>query len=363
MRLKFALLVIVVFRLTPSLVAKENKLEKVRGMVARAVALTDVRRSDLPPLRMHARIRLVNGPNSVIEGTFLLQWISTDHWRWEIQLGPYTEVQVRVGSTRWVKSTLGYQPLLVAKALTLLAPVQISLDPEDRIAELKEREIQGRSSRCARIVWRRSWAEWCFDDQNGALVEVNYRNARWTYNDYQPIGDKMFPHVLRYSTGEALGVEVLVDEMARDRGITPTLLQQPVGAETWEDCDNPVAAKAVANSSPDLDKLAFKYLAVGTQADIIVEGVVETDGHFDRINVLQTGGPDLDKATVDVLSRWRFQPAVCGDHPIRTHAQVHVVYSHKSLPGSNCFGINCNAAPLRQTWMYIVSSGEWRWIP
>jgi TonB family protein len=57
-------------------------------------------------------------------------------------------------------------------------------------------------------------------------------------------------------------------------------------------------------------------------ADVVVAVTVDADGHVSKVEVLQSGGPDLDEAATVAVRQWIFTPAMRGGKPVASRIKV-----------------------------------------
>lgn len=62
------------------------------------------------------------------------------------------------------------------------------------------------------------------------------------------------------------------------------------------------------------------------QGVVIVQTVIESDGSLSRIRVLKGLHPSLDKATVEAIRQWRFEPATLEGEPVAVHYNLTINY-------------------------------------
>lgn len=57
-------------------------------------------------------------------------------------------------------------------------------------------------------------------------------------------------------------------------------------------------------------------------SDVVLTLTVDTDGHVSKVDVVQSGGADLDEAAVVAARQWVFTPAMRGDTPVASRIKV-----------------------------------------
>ncbi len=56
--------------------------------------------------------------------------------------------------------------------------------------------------------------------------------------------------------------------------------------------------------------------------DVIVAPTVDIDGHVSKVDVLESGGPDLDEAAIVAVRQWTFSPALRGGKPVASRIRI-----------------------------------------
>jgi TonB family protein len=62
------------------------------------------------------------------------------------------------------------------------------------------------------------------------------------------------------------------------------------------------------------------------QGTVILSIEVDTNGLPTNIRVVHSIGLGLDERAVQAVAKWRFRPAVAGDHPVAAPAMVEVSF-------------------------------------
>jgi TonB family protein len=90
----------------------------------------------------------------------------------------------------------------------------------------------------------------------------------------------------------------------------------------------PPAAPAPANVTPPvvLTHVDAVYpasaLTERKHSDVLVAVTVDVDGHVSKVDVLQSGGPDLDEAATVAVRQWTFTPAMRDGKPVASRIKV-----------------------------------------
>lgn len=64
----------------------------------------------------------------------------------------------------------------------------------------------------------------------------------------------------------------------------------------------------------------------GVQGTVILDGVIGTDGHFKKLQVL-AGPPMLQKAALDAAEQWVYTPYLVDGQPVEVETDINVVFS------------------------------------
>jgi len=97
--------------------------------------------------------------------------------------------------------------------------------------------------------------------------------------------------------------------------------QKPADIQVVDEMPKPV--KRVAPKYPDAARKR------GQQGIVQVSALVKTDGTTDKVKVVPGKGlaPDLDRAAVEAIRQWTFEPAVAKGKPVAVYIVVPVKFS------------------------------------
>jgi protein TonB len=77
--------------------------------------------------------------------------------------------------------------------------------------------------------------------------------------------------------------------------------------------------KKVAPTYPSTAKLQ------GVQGTVILNGVINKDGHFKKLQVL-AGPPMLQQPAIDAVRQWAYTPYLLDGQPVEVETDVNVVF-------------------------------------
>ena len=67
-------------------------------------------------------------------------------------------------------------------------------------------------------------------------------------------------------------------------------------------------------------------------ADVVLAVTVDADGHVSKVDVLESGGADLDEAATIAARQWTFVPAMRGDKPVASRIKVPFHFAPPAPP-------------------------------
>ena len=244
----------------------------------------------------------------------------------ELVLPGYTEVRVRRGTQEKIqRPAADYAPLAVYAAfdavraigwLQLLTEEHIKKEKKDRVGKLPAScfEIEGKMSRRTVCV---------YDD--GTLAALR-SSVGWTYeySDYSVLDKTQLPGTIRATENDSPIFEL---RMNAPQALAPgTTLQDDVTQPTltlgW--CEDMTKAMKVAEVRPQYPDRAKQ---MRTQGTVDLYGIIRADGHVANLVPVRSAGADLDKSSLDAVSKWLYHPAMCGSNPVPSETIVTIHYS------------------------------------
>ncbi len=144
------------------------------------------------------------------------------------------------------------------------------------------------------------------------------------YGEYQKFGERSFPRVVRCFDGGTLKSEIRVLDLSVLNNSKPELFTQPVGAEESVNCIGPLnAPKPVYDPDPKSPR------PEGFANPVALGLTVGKDGIPRDIKVLRSIDKDFDKAAVDAVRGWKFEPGNCDGNPVETQIGAQIKFELK----------------------------------
>lgn len=290
--------------------------------VARAREAAEIRTDQNGPFRLRAQVRVWDEEGAEAEGNYQEIWHSSEQWRQDITFQGFHQVFVRNKDQAWRQGNMDYRPYRVFQfAQTLRFPYYLRLRPGERAEKIDEAEAAGVRMKCVALQTTivpdlqsiaRFDRRFCFEIRGGTLVRQEYSNAVWEYADYTTLGSKVFPRVLRYTENGRRVMEVVVEELQPETDTDATVFAPTSQAVVQDWCDSPDPPRILLQPRPRYPKEARR---AGIGGEVRVYAVVGKDGKAHNPAVVQSPGPDFDRAILKALPGWRFRPAMCRGKP------------------------------------------------
>jgi TonB family protein len=294
----------------------------VDALVERAREASEIRSDENGPFRLRARVRVWDEAGAETEGVYQEIWRASDEWRQEISFQGFHQIFVRKNARAWRQGNMDYRPYRVFQFVqTLRFPYYLRLRPGEKAEKIEEVEAAGARLTCAALkttivpdvqTLARFDRRLCFEIPRGILLRQEYSNAVWEYADYAPLGGKLFPRILRYSENGRRVIEVVVEELKLETDPEATFLLPTPQAVIHDWCDSPDPPRILLQPRPHYPKEA-RRAGIGGLVRVYV--VVGKDGKAHSPTVVQSPGPDFDRALLKSLPGWRFRPAMCRGKP------------------------------------------------
>ncbi len=231
----------------------------------------------------------------------------------------------------WIARSIPFQPLRIYELARLVDLAgRLSLAPDDRAKPEQHKMYAGGVLECVDLDGKTNHErELCFGP-SGALLRVESiahydpLGISYVYADYTLWAGRQFPHSLQVYEGKTVVVDVQVEELGAIAQLDSSLFVPPVGAMEWDWCDVATPPRLIDQPAPHYPERAKNNRAQGR---VSVYAVIGPDGRPQGLTLVRSAGSDLDQATLSVLPRWRYQPAMCGGKPIPTETVIEINYS------------------------------------
>jgi len=300
--------------------ASDRATREGKGLVEQAEIKTNI--FELPSFQMKASVRVEN-KGKPVDGSYILLWNGPDRWREEIILPGYSEVKVGSKGVVSLKRSTGFIPVPIDQLHRTLSYGYAPLAPEatEVIKEVHDRKRNGVKVECVEIAAQnKNTREVCVDGSTGALV----RQSPFLDREPMPVGTKLFPRFLSYvENGKPLD-EVQVTELTTTEQLPSSAFEPPVGAVSKPGCINPNPVRLIKKVSPSYLEAERQSHVEGTVA---IYAVIGTDGIPHELRIVSGVTPGLNKASLDAVQQWRYEPARCAGIAVDVETVMTVNYS------------------------------------
>ncbi|HXM11918.1 MAG TPA: energy transducer TonB [Terriglobales bacterium] len=305
--------------LLTSLLSASDKTHEGQEILEQARSRSDIR--ELPSFTMRATVKIEN-KDKLLEGEYALLWNGPDQWREEISFPGFDQIRIGGPGTVALKRNLDFVPLRVFQLERALGYGRegLTLRPDEGIEQVRTRKVSGIEARCAEITGKLNTREICVDASTGAVV----RDRRFMDKEFAPIGAQIFPHVLSYIEEGKTVARAEVTELKTTERLPSSSFEVPAGAVSKPNCLNPTVGlliKKVNPSYPESDKRGH------VQGTVAIYAVIGVDGSLHDLRIVSGVSPGLDKASLDAVQQWRYEPYKCQDTPVEVESVIQVNYS------------------------------------
>ena len=263
-----------------------------------------------PDLERVDAFRVLDAATGPQEGSFSRVVVQGTGRRDELTFGSFHVINVWTSNGLATVRTGEIIPPPLMDVLRLAPTFRVRFDHEDVIYAITNSGVNGRPARCIEFNTiagdKSSSNEMCMDVQNGAMVQAKLGNQLMEYSDFFPFAGALIPGTIRYSLNGNPHLEVsqIMTELTNP---TPNVLAAPPDAQIRRLCTTYRRAFGINMPQP-------KPGNVG-EADVVVRGLIGTDGKVHDAVVQSSDRPELDPAALQLIQQWTFTPAQCDGHP------------------------------------------------
>ena len=296
-----------------------------------AVSMTNI--FDLPSFQLSATVQIENR-GKPLDGTYRLLWDGPEHWREEISLPGYTELQVGGKGTVWIHRSTDFVPLAVYQLHAALgfgsqagadpgpfeSLVQVGLIQKDRVKKLHSRKEHGDKLTCVETEnEQKSSSELCVNESTGTL----FRGTSYEDRDFQPIGEKVFPQFLSFLEKGKTVARVNVSSLIAPSEFPLNSFTPLTGVSAEAGCMNPMPYRRVKSVAPQYPQDARQQRFEGT---VVADVWIGLDGIPRIRKILASPSASLEKATAAALTGWHYEPATCEGRPVQVETVLRINY-------------------------------------
>jgi TonB family protein len=303
----------------------EKTYEKARPILKGAADRALFRADASAPFMLMLSFTLRSPDSKPVQGKY--SWLVTadGDWRKETTFLDYADLEIKRGSSLWVKRSVGFRPLQAAwveNAFTNYAYLNRAEDSVERYFTTSDNHV---ALRCIDLSREKTSQTACFDpEDNVRSYELKALKLAYEYSDYRPLGQKFAPHKIIARRDGHVVLEGVVEELSPVVKVDPSRLTPPVGAVQRGGCLAPTLPKLKEKVVPEYPGIArFAH----QQGSVFVYALILSDGTVKDPVVIQTAGQAFDSSVLTAVRRWQFEPAKCGDTPVEYETEIPVNFT------------------------------------
>jgi protein TonB len=257
-----------------------------------------------------------------VEGRMDYAWRPSGQWHREVSIPNYfREIDNSGENVVYKDRSADYEPLRLGQVYQLFSTVSNPWAWK----EMKWGKVRSeRGSLCATAAFRGIEEKWCFDS-NGALTRWEFPSEKIEVGEFQTIGSRRVPTLLRYFHRNKLAVEAKAtwdfQSHAGDEIFKPA-----EGAVDWPTCEDMVPP--APDHTPEPEYPRGMPGVTGDDASVLLYVTVAADGKIRMPYVIESGGAAFDQAAIIAVHEWTAHPATCGGKAIPAQMQVEVDFRY-----------------------------------
>jgi TonB family protein len=263
------------------------------------------------------------------DGHFTLKWASKDVWSRLITIGDFHLLEIRQGDNRYLLRNSSFTPLPVSNLVTLSNIFPLDLD-DWKFKKVKRKQTNGKGTTCFELRWKTGdgTREICIDGSKSEVISDETQvhdsfasRTRKTFGNYQAFRNHHYPQQLKLEENDVTRINAKVISLNKMSFPDSTFVSPP-GAIHRRECAELKNPEPVSTPDP-----AYPHPPGKSVTGIAVVAVtVLTDGSVADIQVVQSADPSINKATVDTVKTWKFNPAMCGTEPVVRDIEVEIKF-------------------------------------
>ena len=168
--------------------------------------------------------------------------------------------------------------------------------------------------------WR---SKFCFDHSTFALVKAKGLEFHdIDFSDFDRFEQAYFPRriIVREQDKAVLEIRNITISKAK---FTADLFEPPKNTTELPTCDDLTPARKIKDVNPEIP---FDELRRIRSAIVYLYGLIGTDGSVQNISVEYSPSDAFTESARNAFRQWRYKPATCGDKPVPTEIEIHVLY-------------------------------------
>lgn len=296
-----------------------DKPDEINPEIQRALELSDLRHSQMPPYRLSATVTVTLGNKGPVRGKYDLLRNLDGHWREELTMPGYNRLRVGDAHNYWQLRSSEYDPLPILNIDELVDfPKYLNREKTRKFSKPSNTKKEGMDVSCQHpkvdaphqetICFYPSSGELAYIDNGMSGIQSADKVSSAIFSEFHEIAGKRFPTLIKGFSGKRLLVDIHVDELREAPDLEAGLFDAPAGASQWLYCTSPAQSKLKNRIPPDYPRASRGNHEQGAVTFYAVIGV---DGKISRLFKIQSASADLDKSSVVAVSQWIYGQPMC----------------------------------------------------
>ena len=243
----------------------------------------------------------------------------------EVVLPGYTEVRVRTGTQEKVQRPGDHDPLAIYAAFDAVRPINwLQLLPDERIKKEKNEKVGKLPASCIEIESKHSYRTVCVYGDGTLAALRSGTGWDYEYSDYSIVDKTPLPGIIRASQNNNPIFELRMNAaqaLAPGTNVPDDVMQPTLTLGWCKGMSRAVEDKKMPPHYPEGAK------QTQTQGTVDLYGIVAADGHIMNLVTVRSAGADLDRSSLDAVSKWLYHPAMCGTNPVSSETVISIHYS------------------------------------
>jgi TonB family protein len=263
-----------------------------------------------PDLERVETFRVLDAATGPQDGSFSRVVVQGTGRREELTFGNFHTINVWTRNGLATVRTGEVIPPPLVDVLRITPTQRLRFDLADVIYAITDSGVNGRPARCIEFNTitgeKTNSNELCVDSETGALVQAKLDNQLFEYRDFFSFAGALIPGTILYSFNGTPHLEI-TQSMTELTNPTPNVLAAPPDAQLRKLCTTYRRAFGINMPQPKPGQ--------GNGAEVVVRGLIGTDGRVHEAVVQSSERPDLDPAALQLIQQWTFTPALCDGRP------------------------------------------------
>ena len=299
-----------------------------------AADATNLTAADMKPWHLRARYKQFR-PDGTLnrEGVFEEWWAAPMRWKTVNTNGDSTHTEYRTASGTVFTGDMAFAPGPFTEILLHPLPYPSLLDRLDfnmkevSLGNLKLRCYSGTMKDRARTFQPTAY---CFSNTYPVLrATIDSSGNRATWNDINKLCDRFVAKRIELIDPVQHPImNVDVDLAESVLGIDEAALVPPADAKPLPPRKIAVSAGVMSQNkvSGNSPRYPQDALSAHVQGTVVIQTTISATGAVEQLHVI-SGPPLLQKASIDAVKNWRYQPYLLNGEPVEVETTVNVVFN------------------------------------